>query len=134
MIGRGRDDPLRHFVFGELAVAVDPAAFGGDDIGGVAGDQVERLALDGFEETALAAFDVVQPVQRRVELGVRECAWVDVGRDDLPRVLGGEQGMDPASGADIEEPVDSRARRQGIEDASRRRVGRDVVGRVVGVA
>jgi len=42
--------------------------------------------------------------------------------------------LDAAPRADVQRPVDTRTRRQGIENASRRRVGRDVVGRVVAVA
>ena len=134
MIGRGRDHAVRHLVFGELAVAVGPATLWGHDVGRVARDEVERLTFHGLEEAALAALDVVEPVQRRVELRVRDRAWVDVGRDDLSRMLGGEQGMDPTSGADVEDPVDTWTRRQGIEDASRRCIGRDVVSRVIRVA
>ena len=49
----------------------------------------------------------------------------------LPGVLRGEQCMDAAAGADVEGPVDARARCQRVEDARRRRVGRHVIGRVI---
>ena len=133
MLGRSEDHPLRHFVLGELTVSVHPAPLRGDDVGRIARDQVERLAFHWVEEAALAAFDVAESVQSGVELGVGDRAGVDIGGDHVPGMLRGEQRVDAASRSDVERSVDTRARRQGIENTGCGRVGRDIVGRVVAV-
>src|SRR5581483_8068540 len=101
---------------------------------GVARDQVERLSLDGSEEAPLAALDVVELVERGVQLRVRERAVVHVGRDHALCMASGEERVDTAPGPHVERLLHARARGEQVARARGRRVRRDVVGRIVRVA
>ena len=124
-------DPLRHLVCVETGVAVGPPALGRDDVRSVARDQVERLACDRLEEAARAALDVRDAVERGVQLGERQRSGVHVGRDDVLGMIGRQQRVNAAAGADVERACDARARRERVAEARGRRVDRNVVGRIV---
>jgi hypothetical protein len=101
-------------VAAEAAVAVDPPRLRGDDVRRVARDEVERLAVNRLEEAALPALDVVESVQRGVELRVRERARIDVDRDHLAVVTRGDERVDPAAGPDVECAAAALPRRQHV--------------------
>ena len=132
---RGLADEQRgQIVAAQAAVAIGPAPFRRDDVRRVARDQVERLAHDRLEEASDAALDVVEAVQRGVQLRVCERARIDVDRDHLAVAPRGEKRMDAAAGADVERAPATLAHRQHVARARGRRVARDVVRRIVGVA
>src|SRR5439155_25371645 len=103
VVGGGQQHPARELVAVQPAVAVGPAVLGRDDVGRVAGDQVEAFAPDRLEEAAEAHFDVGKVVQRRVQLREGERARIDVGGDDVRGVPRGEQCLQAASGGDVED-------------------------------
>ena len=107
---------------------------GRHDVRRVARDQVVLLVTRRLEEAAVPALDVVEPVERGVQLGVRERARVDVDGDDVAVVPRGEERVDAAAGADVERTLAALARREHVARPRRRRVVRDVVRRVVRVA
>ena len=82
----------------------------------------------------MADLDVVETVQRRVQRRVGERARVDVGRDGDVAVPRGKQRVDARARPDVDRAADARARCQDVEEPRGRRVGRDVVRRVVDVA
>jgi hypothetical protein len=85
-----RDDALRQLVRRQVAVAEGETRLGRDDEGRVAHDQVERLVLDRLEEAAVAHLEVVEAVQRGVELREGERPRVHVRRDHTVAVPRGE--------------------------------------------
>ena len=88
----------------------------------------------GSKKLPSAALDVVEAVQRGVQLRVRERARIDVDRDDLAVAPRGEQRVDAAAGADVERAPAALPHGQHVARARGRRVARDVVRRIVGVA
>src|SRR5262245_11858495 len=121
----------RELVRLEAGVAIGPAVLRRDDVRRVARDQVEGLTCDRLEDAAAAELQVPHAVEDRVQLRVRKRALVDVGRDDVIGVRGGQQRVDAAPGTDVERPSDTGTRRERVTDARGRRVDRDVVSRVV---
>ena len=125
------DDALGELVRRKRAVAIGEPGLRRDDERRVAGDQVEHLACDGLEEAAGARLDVVDPVQRGVERGEGERAWIDVRGDNAIGVRGREERLHAVAGADVEGARDAPSRRERGARPRRRRVRRDVVGRIV---
>ena len=133
MLGGRLDDVRGEVVAAKVAVPIDPAVLGRHDERRVARDQVVRLVSRRVEEAAVSAFDVVEAVERGVERGVGERARIDVDGDDVLVVLRCEQCVDAASRADVERACAALARRQHVARPRRRRVARDIVGRIVRV-
>ena len=134
MLAGGLDDAGRDFVLVEPAVSVSPTALGRNHVRRIARDEIERFPVDRVEEAALATFDVREAVQRRVELRVGQRTRVDVGSGDVSRVPRGQECVHAATGTDVECAFDLWAWGQRVEHACGRRVGGDVVRRIVAVA
>ena len=64
-----RNEVLADAVAAEAAVAEEEVGIGRDREGWVRDDEPETLAVHGLEEASLPELDVVEPVQRAVELG-----------------------------------------------------------------
>jgi hypothetical protein len=126
------DDACRELVTVVRSVAIRPAPLRRDDERRVARDQAELLALDRLEEASAPALDVVESAERGVELGEAERARIHIGRDDVLAVARDEERLNAVPGSDVQRALHLRAGSQQIAEARRRRVGRDVIGRVVG--
>ena len=126
------DDPRRELVAVVRTVAIGPAPLRRDDERRVARDQAELFAVDRLEEASAPALDVVEPAERRVELGESERAGIHIGRDDVLAVARNEKRLNSVSRSDVEGSLNIGARSQQIAQPRSRRVGRDVVRRVVG--
>src|SRR6185295_18491437 len=106
MFGGLSDDLAAHVVAAEPAVTEDQRAVRRDDERRIGHDQVELLAVDGREEAARSALDVLYAIEERVERGEIQRPWIDVASDDLVRVACREHGLDPAAAADIQRALD----------------------------
>ena len=126
-------DPLRDLVRAEPAIAVRPPVFRRDDVRRVARDEVERLVAGRLEQAAEPALDVPHSVQSRIQGGVREGAWIDVGRDDVLRMTRREEGLHTASRPHVERAFHPPAGGQRCEELRCRRIGDDVVRRILPV-
>ena len=74
----------------------------------------------GSKRLPRAALDVLEAAERCVQLGEREGARVDVGRDDMFAVTGGEQGVHAVPGSDVEGARDAG---RGVSRSHSRAVG-----------
>ena len=131
---RARDDARRELVGRQAAVAVLPLRLGRDHVGRVARDQVERVAGDRLEQAAEARLDVVEPVQRGVDRGERERAWVHVRCDHVIAVTRGQQRVHAVAGPHVERTPAPRPRGERRAPRRGRCEGGDVARRVVGAA
>ena len=98
--------------------------------GGIARDQVERLALHRAEEASAPDLDVVEPfiaALNAANASARSFTSVATTRSRA----GPRERLDAAAGADVEGAANAAARREERARARRRRVGRDVVGRIL---
>ena len=71
-------------------------------------DAVEAFARHRLEHAPEPELDAVDAVQLGVEPREHEGALRDVGRDDPPSPASGVQGLDAASGSEVERRVDRR--------------------------
>ena len=130
MPGSFPDDQLGELIRLEAAVAIRPAVLRRDDERRIRGDDVEGLTLDRLEQAAEPALDVREAVERRVQLGERERAGIDVRRDDLACLARGEHGLHAAARADVERTLDRPSGSQRVAELGGRRIGGHEVGRV----
>jgi hypothetical protein len=122
------DDVFGDRVAAHAAVAEQVRALGRDDVRRVRDDEVELLVRDGLDEAAEPRLDIVDAVQRGVELRVGERSRVHVRRNDALGVCGEEDRLDPVPGAEVERAL-ARAAHGQVSEGDRRPVhARHVVG------
>ena len=98
-----------------------PGSRGRDDERRIRHDAVEALPRHRLEQAAEPELDAVDAVELGVEPGELEGALRDVGRDDPRGPAPGVQGLDAASGSEVEHRVDAGRAAAGRSASPRRR-------------
>ena len=99
-------EQLAHAVPREAAVPEDELGVRRDDVGRVAGDAGEPFAGHRLEQAPLPELDVRDAVQGEVEGCESQRSPVHVRRDDVLRMAGEQERLDPVPRAGVERPFD----------------------------
>ena len=105
-------EQLAHTVSGEAAVPEGELGVRRDDVGRVTGDAAEPLADDRLEQAPFPELDVRDAVQGEVEGCEPQRSPVHVRCDDVLRMAGEQERLDPVPRADVERPFDRLPDRQ----------------------